>query len=123
MVLRLLMSSRFHLRQLKLISNMRSYLSVRLLIYVVVFFDYPDISCTGFPGPGADHYITLNPMQEFVHHIDEHTKTMFMQFKEKHSKKYVHKEEHANRENIFRQNIRSVNRSILLEYNFNAFTV
>ncbi|XP_025110869.1 digestive cysteine proteinase 2-like [Pomacea canaliculata] len=68
-----------------------------------------NISCTGFPGPGADHYITLNPMQEFVHHIDEHTKTMFMQFKEKHSKKYVHKEEHANRENIFRQNIRYIN--------------
>lgn len=64
-------------------------------------------SCISFPGPG--HYATLNPMKEFVYpHATEHVEHEFDRFKNKHNKKYVTDNEHENRKNIFRQNLRFI---------------
>lgn len=72
-------------------------------------FKIDSSSCTSFPGPGARHQATFNPMKEFVHPVrDEHVTDEFERFKQKHSKQYVSEIEHLKRFNIFRQNLRFV---------------
>ncbi|CAH0403176.1 unnamed protein product [Chilo suppressalis] len=67
------------------------------------------MQCTSFPGPGARHYATFNPMQEFVHPArDDHVHHEFDRFAKKHSKQYQNDVELAKRLNIFRQNLRYI---------------
>ncbi|KAL0861381.1 hypothetical protein ABMA27_008929 [Loxostege sticticalis] len=67
------------------------------------------LQCTSFPGPGARHYATFNPMKEFVHPgHEEHLHDEFDRFKNKHNKQYATEIEHAKRLNIFRQNLRFI---------------
>ncbi|XP_011178576.1 digestive cysteine proteinase 1 isoform X2 [Zeugodacus cucurbitae] len=68
-----------------------------------------DMACVAFPGPGAGHYATFNPMQEFVHPAkDEHVEHSFNHFKNKHGIKYKTEQEHEYRKNIYRQNLRFI---------------
>uniref|UniRef100_A0A2M3ZE63 Putative cathepsin l n=1 Tax=Anopheles braziliensis TaxID=58242 RepID=A0A2M3ZE63_9DIPT len=65
--------------------------------------------CVSFPGPGAGHYATFNPMQEFVHpRSEEHLHDEFSRFKGKHQKSYANDREHEHRLNVFRQNLRFI---------------
>lgn len=65
--------------------------------------------CQSFPGPGNSHYATMNPMKEFVYpHSEEHIEEEFDRFKNKHRKDYETSQEHENRKNIFRQNLRFI---------------
>ena len=59
----------------------------------------------------AIHKVRNNPIGEFInHHVDpehdEHTVTLFEQFKDTHKPVYVHEKEHAQRLHNFRQNVR-----------------
>lgn len=70
---------------------------------------FVDKPCSGFPGPGVNHYATFNPMKEFIHprsidHVDEE----FSRFKGKHKKTYVAPAEHEQRKAIFHQNLRYI---------------
>lgn len=39
------------------------------------------MTCAGFPGPGAQHVYTFNPMREFVHPAsDEHVDHEFNRY-------------------------------------------
>ena len=67
---------------------------------------FSDLTCTGYPGPGVDHHIMLNPVHEFVHGDDSHTPILFQQFKDMHGKVYDGDVEHESRQHIFRQNVR-----------------
>ncbi|KAK7100164.1 digestive cysteine proteinase 1-like [Littorina saxatilis] len=75
----------------------------------VTTFDNQNITCSGFPGPGAEHRITLNPMHEFIHRDDSHTDILFKRFKNAHGKVYDSDAEHQNRQHVFRQNLRYIN--------------
>ncbi|KAI4467184.1 cysteine protease family c1-related [Holotrichia oblita] len=72
------------------------------------------MTCSAFPGPGAGHVYTFNPMREFVHPIsDSHLSFEFHKFTRKHGRVYSDTKEALYRKEIFRQNIRfihSVNR-------------
>ncbi|XP_041978357.1 digestive cysteine proteinase 1 [Aricia agestis] len=74
-----------------------------------VFKIDPAYQCSSFPGPGARHRATFNPMMEFVHPAtDDHVHHEFDRFKQKHNKQYSSEIEHAKRMNIFRQNLRYI---------------
>ena len=62
--------------------------------------------CTGFPGPGAEHHILMNPMAEYVSGYNAHIHEMFEHFKVRHGKKYSDYVEEARRKNIFMNNVR-----------------
>lgn len=65
--------------------------------------------CVGFPGPGNGHYATFNPMKEFIRpHSFEHVDFEFKKFKGKHGKNYDNEDEHDNRKDVFRQNLRLI---------------
>lgn len=62
--------------------------------------------CISFPGPG--HMATFNPASEFVHpHVTDHINHEFERFKGKNNRLYDD-EEHENRKNLFRQNLRFI---------------
>lgn len=66
--------------------------------------------CGGFPGPGAKHYATFNPMKEFIHpRTIEHVNDEFRRFRGKHGKTYSTPEEHDRRKIEFHHNLRYVN--------------
>ncbi|XP_050671601.1 digestive cysteine proteinase 1 [Leptidea sinapis] len=68
-----------------------------------------NMKCTSFPGPGTKHYITFNPMKEFVHPVhDTLLDDEFSRFKSKHNKQYETELEHTERLNVFRQNLRYI---------------
>lgn len=68
------------------------------------------MTCTGFPGPGAEASLIANPMQEFIEPDDkENVDKMFEHFLQKHPKHYVNRvdrTEHNYRKDVFRQNLR-----------------
>ncbi|XP_059155081.1 digestive cysteine proteinase 1-like [Physella acuta] len=71
-------------------------------------FAVPDnLTCTSFPGPGAEHHIMMNPIREYVHHHDKHVHEAFEHFKRAHNKVYKD-DEHDTRKHIFRQNLRFI---------------
>ncbi|CAH1773564.1 unnamed protein product [Owenia fusiformis] len=72
-----------------------------------IFAIQENLTCGGFPGPGVEHRVLSNPMQEYIHRDDSHTQTEFAHFKKYHNRQYVDKE-HQERENAFRQNFRYV---------------
>ena len=65
-----------------------------------------DLKCESFPGPGADHVVTFNPMQEFIHGDDRHVTAAFDEFLRTHKKYYSRDTEHSKRHAIFLQNLR-----------------
>ncbi|XP_074642740.1 digestive cysteine proteinase 1-like [Tubulanus polymorphus] len=65
-------------------------------------------SCGGFPGPGAEHRVLMNPMQEYIHNYDGHIHHMFENFKMTHKRRYNNTVEHASRKHYFRQNVRFI---------------
>lgn len=67
-----------------------------------------DLKCESFPGPGSDHVVTFNPMQEFIHGDDRHVTAAFDEFMRTHRKHYSRDTEHSKRHAIFLQNLRSV---------------
>ncbi|KAK7484063.1 hypothetical protein BaRGS_00024675 [Batillaria attramentaria] len=80
--------------------------------YIFDYKDYkPDVSFPDedFSAGSMEHYITLNPMREFIHGEDSHTHEMFSKFKATHSKSYPDDKEHESRKHIFRQNVRFIN--------------
>uniref|UniRef100_A0A1B0CM99 Secreted protein n=2 Tax=Lutzomyia longipalpis TaxID=7200 RepID=A0A1B0CM99_LUTLO len=65
-----------------------------------------DEPCTGFPGPGAGHYATFNPMKEFVHpRSTEHVEDEFRRFITKHGKDFGSDLEQEYRRNVFTHNL------------------
>ena len=76
-----------------------------------IFDDYTRFGpCGGWPGPGdAGHGVyVLNPMKEFVDSHSAHVDEAFEAFKGQHGKEYRHRDDHENRKDIFRQNLRFV---------------
>lgn len=65
-----------------------------------------ELNCQGFPGPGARHRVTVNPMREFIHSDDSHVQDEFNEFKDENNKEYDTKLELKERLHIFRQNLR-----------------
>ncbi|KAL5022008.1 hypothetical protein ScPMuIL_001163 [Solemya velum] len=68
-----------------------------------------NLTCGGFPGPGAAQTVVLmNPLHEYIHNKDEHVTEAFDQFKQKHNRNYEDHAEHKVRLNVFRQNLRFI---------------
>uniref|UniRef100_A0A8C5EXA4 Digestive cysteine proteinase 2-like n=1 Tax=Gouania willdenowi TaxID=441366 RepID=A0A8C5EXA4_GOUWI len=73
-------------------------------------FSLPDgMTCEGFPGPGVEHHMLVNPMKDFIHTTSVgHAEKMFHHFKEKFERQYSDEREHAKREHAFVHNLRYV---------------
>ena len=67
-----------------------------------------DVPCTESMAPEEEHHITMNPMREFVHNIDDHTQNLFSKFVNTHARVYSGEDEHLLRMHTFRQHVRSV---------------
>lgn len=68
--------------------------------------------CHAFPGPGAAHFVSFNPMSEFMHPhhaiVREHQDNEFGRFVGKHGKRYASGEEHSRRKAAFVHNLRFI---------------
>ena len=73
-----------------------------------VFDLYQGKSCHGWPGPGADHVYTMNPIKEFVENHEAHVRDTFEQFKVHHDKKYRDENDEESRLDVYRQNLRYI---------------
>ncbi|XP_030644895.1 digestive cysteine proteinase 1 [Chanos chanos] len=73
-------------------------------------FNLPDgMSCGPFPGPGAEHRLLANPIQDLLHTSPVgHAHRLFGHFKEKYERRYDSEREHEEREHTFVHNIRFV---------------
>ncbi|XP_036422410.1 digestive cysteine proteinase 1-like [Colossoma macropomum] len=73
-------------------------------------FNLPDgMDCGPFPGPGAEHRLLANPIQDLIHTSPVgHAHRLFGHFKEKYQRDYETEEEHEKREHNFVHNIRYV---------------
>lgn len=72
-------------------------------------FNFLDMSCSSFPGPGDKHIYTFNPMAEFIRpQITAHVDFEFKKFMKKHGKNYETDLEAVKRKEVFRQNIRYI---------------
>lgn len=71
----------------------------------------PGMTCHPFPGPGDAHYVTFNPMSEFVPHdtSSDIIDTAFDNFIKSYDKIYVADHEHVLRKESFRHNLRYIN--------------
>ena len=65
-------------------------------------------TCHGWPGPGADHVYTMNPMKEFVENHEAHVRDTFEEFKVHHNKKYRDGDDEESRLDLYRQNLRFI---------------
>ena len=65
-------------------------------------------SCHGWPGPGAEHVYTMNPMKEFVENHEAHVLSSFNTFQQEHSREYTGIVERTSRLETFRQNLRFI---------------
>ncbi|ESP01269.1 hypothetical protein LOTGIDRAFT_111926, partial [Lottia gigantea] len=81
----------------------------RYYLDYMVFKPNTNLTCGGFPGPGVERRVRMNPMREFVHHDDSHVEEMFQSFKKTHQKLYKDDKEHQERQHIFRHNLRYIN--------------
>lgn len=73
--------------------------------YLINFF--LGISCGPFPGPGVEHRILANPIQDLIQTSPVgHAHRLFGHFKEKYERNYEDEEEHEKREHNFVHNIR-----------------
>lgn len=67
------------------------------------------MSCGGFPGPGVEHHLLANPIQDFVETSPvSHAHRMFGHYKEKFNRQYDNEMEHEEREHNFVHSIRYV---------------
>lgn len=74
-----------------------------------IFKISPNLTCSGFPGPGDKHIYTFNPMAEFIKPEKEgHVDFEFDKFTRKHGKNYNEGNEALLRKEIFRQNVRYI---------------
>lgn len=73
-------------------------------------FSLPDgMGCGPFPGPGAEHRLIANPIQDLIHTSPVgHAHRLFGHFKEKYDRSYANEKEHEKREHNFVHNIRYV---------------
>ncbi|XP_064203269.1 digestive cysteine proteinase 1-like [Anguilla rostrata] len=73
-------------------------------------FSLPDgLKCGPFPGPGVEHQILANPMQDLVHTTSKgHARRLFGHFKETFQRRYGDEKEHEDRERSFVHNLRFV---------------
>lgn len=65
-------------------------------------------TCRGFPGPGAEAILQMNPIREFINGDNSHIDHSFDHFKNKHGKKYDSEVEHAQRKTNFHHNYRFI---------------
>lgn len=64
-------------------------------------------SCGPFPGPGVEHRILANPIQDLIHTSPVgHAHRLFGHFKEKYERNYEDEVEHEKREHNFVHNVR-----------------
>ncbi|MGH0133973.1 UNVERIFIED_CONTAM: hypothetical protein FKN15_062723 [Acipenser sinensis] len=80
-------------------------------------FSLPDgLQCTGFPGPGVEHRVLANPMQDFVSpYQEDRAHRLFGHFRDRFQRRYGD-EEHETRKHVFVHNLRyihSMNRARL----------
>ncbi|XP_066530853.1 digestive cysteine proteinase 1-like [Hoplias malabaricus] len=73
-------------------------------------FSLPEgMDCGPFPGPGVEHRLLANPIQDLIHTSPVgHVHRLFGHFKEKYERHYETEEEHEKREHNFVHNIRYV---------------
>ncbi|KAB5530907.1 hypothetical protein PHYPO_G00134760 [Pangasianodon hypophthalmus] len=73
-------------------------------------FDLPEgMSCGPFPGPGVEHRILANPIQDLIHTSPVgHAHRLFGHFKEKYEHNYEDEVEHEKREHNFVHNVRYI---------------
>lgn len=65
------------------------------------------MTCGDFPGPGVEHHLLANPLQDLIHTSPVgHAHRMFGHFKEKFERQYENETEHEKREHNFVHNIR-----------------
>ncbi|XP_061192572.1 digestive cysteine proteinase 1-like [Saccostrea echinata] len=87
-------------------SNFKNETSFNATVFNYTSFG---LSCSGFPGPGfSERKVLMNPMVEYIHNYDNHVEEMFIKHKQKHAPKYSSIKEHAQRQHIFRQNVRFI---------------
>ncbi|KAI7798783.1 hypothetical protein IRJ41_015825 [Triplophysa rosa] len=73
-------------------------------------FKLPEgMTCGNFPGPGVEHHLLANPIQDLVYASPVgHAHRMFGHFKEQYTRQYDSEEEHEEREHNFVHNVRYV---------------
>lgn len=65
--------------------------------------------CTGFPGPGVEKHIVVNPYRELINpELGDRYHQLFKEFTSKHGKEYTNDFEHAKRKVHFVHNVRFV---------------
>ena len=80
---------------------------IYLLMYLIRNInEFKGLKCGGFPGPGIQNRVSVNPMREFFHQDDSHVHHEFGNFQKTHSKKYDSELEHKERLHLFRNNLR-----------------
>lgn len=63
--------------------------------------------CGSFPGPGDSHLASFNPMAEFIEGACRYVDSAWEQYKREHKKTY-HPDQHWQRKETFRQNLRLI---------------
>lgn len=72
-----------------------------------VYFSIAGMGCGGFPGPGVEHHMLVNPMKDLIHtSASGHSQRMFDHFKDKFQRQYSDEREHQKREHAFIHNLR-----------------
>lgn len=65
------------------------------------------MTCEGFPGPGVEHHMLANPMNDLIHtSASGHSQHIFGHFKEKFQRRYEDDKEHELRQQAFIHNLR-----------------
>jgi len=95
--------------------------------YSADVFDKPfkNLKCHRFPGWGYSTRILANPMQEYIHPVDDsHVHRMHNEFIQKHKQRID--EDHEERKNIFKHNLRYIHsmnrRNLTYKMKVNHFT-
>ncbi|XP_071837620.1 digestive cysteine proteinase 1-like [Apostichopus japonicus] len=67
------------------------------------------MKCRSFPGPGVEHHIVMNPLQEIINpEKGDRYEQLFDEYKNQFGKNYEDKKEHTQRLSHFRQNVRYI---------------
>ncbi|XP_068189106.1 digestive cysteine proteinase 2 isoform X1 [Antennarius striatus] len=67
------------------------------------------MTCGEFPGPGVEHHLLANPMQDIVHTSESvHSQRIFNHFKDQFQRQYKDEREHEERQQAFVQNLRYI---------------
>ncbi|XP_002741693.1 counting factor associated protein D-like, partial [Saccoglossus kowalevskii] len=74
-----------------------------------IFVIQDESKCGSFPGPGIEHHLASNPLQELVNPDKENSiHKLFDEFKNKHDKQYHGDDEHEMRKMHFTNNVRYI---------------